>query len=262
MVGHQHFRAPEMNGNREYDQRVDVFSLSKVIQHCLTVQDVSNTLIDPFCQKGLATDPNRRFAASMMGKEIDSVTEGNHMWPFQTLKLLRRFRLAWYREGNDTYIRLSDLCQVIQALADAFSPNVVPSVFETKQVDDENFPGQYCRLKYGERLLIECGLKWHLGILTPKSSASGISCTHMDLSFDLHYHTASQMFNVTALLKTTSLDLARVATWDVKPKVQEVHGDMQWEGNYIDRRSFEEVLARIQNTEVATVHPDLSLLNH
>ena len=70
------------------------------------------------------------------------------------------------------------------------------------------------------------------------------------------------MFNVTTLLRTTSPDLARVATWDVKPQIQEVHGNMEWEGNYIGRQSFEIVLARIQNTEMAKLHPDLVLLNH
>jgi len=33
-VGDPDFRAPEMSGNQGYDQLVDVFSLSKVIQHC------------------------------------------------------------------------------------------------------------------------------------------------------------------------------------------------------------------------------------
>ena len=74
VVGYQHFRAPEMNGTQNYGQLVDIFSLSKVIQHCLKVQDVSDTLIDRFWQKGLAVEPEQRWAVSRMRKEIDSIT--------------------------------------------------------------------------------------------------------------------------------------------------------------------------------------------
>jgi serine/threonine protein kinase len=261
VVGHQHFRAPEISGSREYGQLVDVFSLSKVIQHCLAIQDVSNTPMDSISQKGLATDPSQRCTASMIQKEIDSMTDGNYSWPFQSLRLQRRFKLAWCCEDNDTYIRLSDLCQVIQALADPYSASVIPSGVRTIRIDDQDFPGQYCRLVYGERILIECGLNWHTWILNPKPSDKGVFSTNMDLDFDLYCHTTSQMFNMTTLLRTVSPDLARIATWDLKPQIQEVHGDSRWEGNYIDRRSFETVLERVQTTEMAVL-PDLIVLNH
>ena len=125
-MGHQDFRAPEMNGSQEYDQLVDVFSLSKVIQHCLAIRDVSNTLIDPITQKGLTRDPGKRFTASRIQEEIDSSADGAYSWPFQSLTLKRRFRVVWYREWSDTYIRLSDLYQLIQALADPYRASVIP----------------------------------------------------------------------------------------------------------------------------------------
>lgn len=260
-VGHSDFRAPEMSGNQEYDQLVDVFSLSKVIEHCLAIQDISNTLIDPIFRKGLAADPSERFTASRIHQEICSLADNDYVWPFQSLTLKRRFRLAWCREDNDTYVRLSDLCQVIKGLADPYSADVSLSAVKTKYIDDQNFPGNYCLLKYGKRLMDDCRLHLHTGILDPRSSGHGVFSTHVDLNFDLYYHTASQMFNVTTLLKTVSLDLARVATWDLKPQIQEVHGDVGWEGNYIDRQSFEKVLERVRKNEIALVFPDLLGLN-
>jgi len=72
-VGDPDFRAPEMSGNQGYDQLVDVFSLSKVIQHCLVVENLSKTQIGPILQKGLAQNPRERLSASMIQKEIESI---------------------------------------------------------------------------------------------------------------------------------------------------------------------------------------------
>ena len=198
---------------------------------------------------------------SRIQEEIDSLADGAYSWPFQSLRLKRRFIVAWYREWNDTYIRLSDLYQLIQALADPYRASKIPTIVKARDVDDVDFPGRYCRLVYGTRLFEECGLLWHANILKPRSSGQGVFSAPVDLYFDLYYHTASQMFNVTTLLRTVPLDLARVATWNLEPQIQEVHGDAQWEGNYIDRQSFEKVLERVQCADVAAVLPDLLRLD-
>ncbi|RMD44435.1 hypothetical protein DV735_g719, partial [Chaetothyriales sp. CBS 134920] len=253
VVGHPDFRAPEMTGTQEYGYLIDVFSLSKVIQHCLAIQEGSNILMDSIVQKGLAVDPVERPSASQIQKEIDSTADGDYEWPFKSVTLRRRFKVTWFHEWNDTYIRLSDLYQLILCLADPYNAKAVPPVVKAKYFDDVDFPGQYCRLVYGTRLFDACGLRNRGGILKPRTKRIGNFSEDVDLSFNLYYHAPSQMFNVTTLLQTAPLDLARVATWDLQSQVQEVHGDAEWEGNYIDRRSFEQVLERVQQTQKVTV---------
>ncbi|RMZ82668.1 hypothetical protein DV738_g1597, partial [Chaetothyriales sp. CBS 135597] len=253
VVGHQDFRAPEMNGIQEYDQLIDVFSLSKVIQYCLTIQQAPKTLMDSIVQKGLAVDTAKRYMASRIQKEIDSTADGEYEWPFRSVTLKRRFKVAWYHERNNTYIRLSDLYRLIQSLADPYYAEAIPPIVKTRNIHDLNFPGEYCRLVYGRKLFEACGLRYNHGVLKPRTKRDGVFSQYVDLDFDLYYHSASQMFNVTTLLQTVPLELARVATWDLQAQVQEVHGDAKWEGNYIDRRSFEQVLERVQKTETVKV---------
>ncbi|KIW58799.1 hypothetical protein PV05_03296 [Exophiala xenobiotica] len=248
VIGHHDYRAPEMNGCQNYDQLVDVFSLSKVMQHCLAIHDASDTLMDSTVQKGLAVDPVKRHRASQIQEEIDSTADGDYTWPFEPVKLKRRFTVAWYHEYNDTYIRLSDLYPLLQSLADPYRAKAISPIVKPRYIDDPNFPGEYCKLVYGENLFVACGVGYSSGILKPQNKKQGVFSGYVDLNFEVFYHIASQMFNVTTLLRTVPLELARVATWDIEPQIQEVHGDKYWEGNYIDRPSFEKVLERVQQT--------------
>ena len=257
VVGNPTFRAPEMDGEQEYSHSVDVYSLCKVLWYCLDGYGVCDTPIQDALDAGLVADARSRSTALAIRSKIDQTAEGVYRWPFESLQLRRRFPLRWCccsDKPDQVYVRLPDIHAIVQALTDPFpcaESDDLPRL-RSIRIDDGSRSDSYCKLNYARELMLRCSLLEHTGILNQTPSKIGTFSDQVDLNFELFYHSQSQTFNVTTLLRTVDSDTALKATWDLNPQTHHVYGERRWEGTYIDRASFETVLHRVQDLDSAS----------
>ena len=257
IVGHERYRAPEMDGNF-YDAKVDVYALSKVVEEYLSLSKgfrPRDPLSDMVTQ-GLTLDPAQRPSALKLCESFRGLTAGHYGEPFHFFYVRRRFNFACTDSFDDVdiYVRVADVWDVLavytgndpEVAADKLGP------FKTAE-HGNRFDGSYCRLKKADKMFSKCEIYWASDLLRAereKLSFEKRSSSWFDLSrlreSRVHYHAPSMMVNISEILQFTGR-AGRTVIQDASPPalVQEVRGEARWEGIYINYENFLEISERL-----------------
>ena len=241
VVGDAKYRAPEMNGTSLYTAKVDVYTLAAVIQSLSRNADSVQEPLDPELSNLLASallhDPDERTSASQICNSVQELTEGDYGPLFRRWKATRIFRLRCQYNGEDYLTLESDLRIVVQ---ECFHINL--RTYELQAQTNNKYwplyvPFALARTFFPSDAIYD--LHDDEDELRFRFRRSESMTRHYRHSFSIFYHASSMKINIRQLLATTCRDLDHL---NLQPShVQEVYGNSEIEGTYINIEAFQEL---------------------
>ena len=268
---HQH-SAPEIWNGGPYDTRSDVYSLNSVLYECLSDAPMSPDLagtsgrtqetppmieerrpkdsvpshrdlealkgapeILTLIRVGLNDDPGQRRLASMIRLQLHNWMGTSLEIPFRSFSVTRERWVTCRSKNKVGWIRISDLLDAISSQGRA-----TKEIRRYLHVQCEFDKEKYCRKRDAMKL---CHA-FHLTDLEKhiRNQTRGTRRVSDLESYEIFYHAPSRMVNVSHIFRVVGEATALECMERFHPESrQEVRGVREWEGHYIDHKTFSEM---------------------
>lgn len=261
VVGSEDYRAPEIVHGSTYDAKVDVYSLSAVIQGYFPPCNNLSTLLDSEITSigGLENDPTHRPSASQVCDLVNGLVGGYEWPPFGSFMVTRRLVMSTLFGNDDKdpqLIRTSDFLKTLYFYHT--DSDIKMLLGEQITVAGVSYSHLRNARKVCHRFELS-RLKEDLDLVFPGVdratylSASSIkrttTVTHV-LCSNVFYHKPSAMVNISHFWKALDLDEVEACKGVAKPTIfQEIYGEPEWEGFYVDHQCFDSMMSCVNEKE-------------
>lgn len=230
--------------------RYDLSCLASTVMGTLPTYD-GRLCCEPTFRSLLSRSIQKDISVSQACLLVEDISAGFAGCPFKTSWVTKEMSIKRIVDENDVEgLRLLDFLRIVlhHNASDVKSmENLIKRVIRKErlfQLGSEI----YCYLEDAQRLLHHVENERSsliLDLCPPRHREACWYETKHQIDVPVSYHEPSQMVNITQVLNLFNNEDTRNCVENILPTVQELRGSQQWEGHYIDVKSMDQVLERL-----------------